>query len=66
MAKKQNKVVIDEAYLEILREKSEFLDSIFGEEERAVIAPDDFKHYQKLEKALNKINTGDEPYEPSK
>ena len=64
MAKKQ-KVVIDSAYLEVLRERSDLLGQIFGEGEgdRVIVTQEDFKVFTKFEKALGRVDTIDEPYE---
>ena len=63
MAKK-NKVVISEAYLNVLREKSGLLDELFADSDTLRVEQAHFKAFARLEKAYLKMDIRDEPYEP--
>jgi hypothetical protein len=64
MAKKIMKVVVQEAYYNLLVQKAELLDKILGEADRATIESSDFKDYSKIEKGLEKVDVEVEEYEP--
>ena len=65
--KKSRRVVVSEAYLGLLQEKAEMLDSIFqvnddSSEQIATIAPSDFKKVCEFQKRFDKIDTDEIEY----
>ena len=67
MAKKIEKVVVSQAYFNLLVDKANMLTDLFeddkGEVGAVTIAASDFKDYGKVKKAFEKIDTTVEPYE---
>jgi hypothetical protein len=63
--KKDDRVVVSGAYLTLLQEKAEMLDSLFQEgdssEPMATIAPSDFKRVREFEKRFAKVDSIEEP-----
>ena len=61
--KKNERVVISKAYLNLLEARAQFLDDLFSFPGELTISVSDFADYERLEKGSHKIDPDDAPYE---
>lgn len=59
MAKKIKRIIVSAAHHDVLVQKADFLDELFGDGDALYVKPGAFKGYEKLAKAFDKLSSID-------